>query len=223
MISLSVVLTPVIHRVVSYTVQHFLKIFTVRAMRKIYGFGGLLLFLPVIISLAISLAKGEGVTSIPHDVTPLASPTPVISRSGSVTSSGTNNARAGVMADIPSGANTVLIAYVDALTDGLHTGKGEAIRALTLPGCACRIIAESFEMIYLDANLLEGGYRITSAQSLSYSETTARVRVGIHLSAVVHVNRHTGKREMWGNTDTEAIFTLARVGNSWKVKSTEAI
>ena len=183
-------------------------------MRKIYGIGGLLLLLPLVISAVIASSTGEGVKTIPNSDLIGSSPSP----SSTAIFSSTD-----AMADIPAGANTVLIAYVDALTDGLHTGKGEAIRALTVPGCACRIIAESFELIYLNSNLLGGSYRLVAATAMSSSPTSARVRVRIHLGAVIHVNRHTNVREMWGNTDIEAIFTLAIVNGKWKVERTESV
>lgn len=192
--------------------------FTFRAMRKIYGIGGLLLLLPLVISAVIASSTGEGVNTIPNS-----NPNSDLIGSSPSPSSTAIFSSTDAMADIPAGANTVLIAYVDALTDGLHTGKGEAIRALTVPGCACRIIAESFELIYLNSNLLGGSYRLVSATAMSSSPTSARVRVRIHLGAVIHVNRHTNVREMWGNTDIEAIFTLAIVNGKWKVEKTESV
>ena len=181
-------------------------------MRKIYGVGGLLLLLPIVISTVMKSQQYHGTDVVPtSDVTTVSSPSPDTSAS------------TGVMADIPQGANTVLVAYVDALTEGMHTGRGEAIRALTVPGCGCRAIAESFEMIYLDSNLVGGSYRLISSNALSYSSTRARVRVTIHLAAVIHTNRHTRVQEMWGNTDIEAIFTLAVINGKWKVEKTEEV
>ena len=168
---------------------------------RVLGVGGILLLLPIALSLFLSLSKHEGVTTT-H-------PAKKVS---------TNPA--GTMADIPSGANTALVKYIDALTTGLHTGSAVDIKKVTIDGCPCRIIGDSFEAIYSKANLVGGAYSLKSSSVIKKSSDEIQLKVTIKMTDTTHIVRKTGAKELWKGTDITAYFTLTKEANSWKIRNT---
>jgi len=169
---------------------------------RVLGIGGLLLLLPVGLSIILSLSKHEGAITPSHPATKIA------------------DAPVGVMADIPSGANTALVKYVDALTNGLHTGSAVAIKEVTDPGCECRMIGDSFEAIYTKANLVGGAYSLKRSTVVKKSDSEIQLKVVIHMSDTTHIVRKTGAKEVWTGTDINAYFTLVNRNNRWTIHST---
>lgn len=169
---------------------------------RVLAIGGLLLLLPIALSVVLSLGKHEGTTST-------ATPTTKVSESP-----------AGVMSDIPAAANTALIKYIDALTNGLHTGSAVDIKKVTLEGCPCRIIGDSFEAIYSKANLIGGKYSLKSSTVLKNTKDEIKLKVTIKMTDTTHIVRKTGAKELWKGTDITAYFTLTKDGSTWKIRNT---
>jgi hypothetical protein len=169
---------------------------------RVLGIGGLLLLLPISMSIFLSLGKHEGTVST--------EPTKIHIKENSV----------GVMADIPPGANTALVKYVDALTTGLHTGSAVDIKKVSSDGCECRFIGESFEAIYTKANLVGGAYSLKRSTVIKKTADEVTLKVTISLSDTTHVLRKTGAKELWKGTDITAYFTLIQDGSNWKIRNT---
>lgn len=169
---------------------------------RVLAIGGFLLLLPIALSVILSLGKHEGTTS---------TATPAIKVSESP---------AGVMSDIPAAANTALVKYIDALTTGLHTGSSVDIKKVTIAGCPCRIIGDSFEAIYAKANLIGGKYSLKRSTVLKNTSNEITLKVTIKMTDTTHIVRKTGAKELWKGTDITAYFTLTKDGNEWKIRNT---
>jgi len=52
------------------------------------------------------------------------------------------------------------------------------------------------------------------------TKSAITLKVVIHMSNTTHIIRKTGAREIWKGVDIPAYFTLAKYGNSWKIKET---
>ncbi len=173
-----------------------------RINNRVLGVGGLLLLLPVALSIALSMGKHEGATTTsPPATTIIDSPI-------------------GVMSDIPSAANTVLVKYIDALTTGLHTGSAVGIKVVSDSGCACRFIGDSFEAIYTKANLVGGAYSLKRSTVIKKNSSSIHLKVVIHMSDTTHIVRKTGAKELWKGTDINAYFTLVNRENIWRIHQT---
>ena len=179
-------------------------------MRRILGVAGALLLIPVSFSIFLSTGRHQG---------SLLANGPAPRPSGSLATPVTESTP-GLLSNIPAGANTALVTYVDALTFGLHTGKNIGINAISKPGCACRIIGESFKAIYTKANLIGGAYSLKQSTVIRNTKSAITLKVVIHMSNTTHIIRKTGAREIWKGVDIPAYFTLAKYGNSWKIKET---
>ena len=169
---------------------------------RILGIGGLLLLLPIGMSIFLSLGRHEGSIST-------SSPTVKVKESP-----------AGVMSDIPAAANTALVKYIDALTTGLHTGSSLDIKKVTVDGCPCRIIGDSFEAIYTKANLVGGAYSLKRSTVVKRSANEVTLKVTIKMTDTTHIIRKTGAKQLWKGTDITAYFTITQEGSSWKIRDT---
>lgn len=164
--------------------------------------GGLLLLLPITMSIVLSLGKHEGSITAPSPQTKV------------------KESPAGVMSDIPSAANTALVKYIDALTNGLHTGSSVDIKKASVDGCPCRIIGDSFEAIYTKANLVGGAYSLKRSSVVKRSDHEITLKVTIKMTDTTHIVRKTGEKQLWKGTDITAYFTLTQDGSAWKIRNT---
>ena len=173
-----------------------------KSSRRVLSIGGLLLLIPIGFSIILSLGRHEGAVSTAPGATKIVESPP------------------GIMSDIPAAANTVLVKYVDALTAGLHTGSGIAIKEVSEPGCECRVIGDSFEAIYAKANLVGGAYSLKQSTIINRTSSQIELKVVIHMSDTTHIVRKTGAKEVWKGTDISAYFTLTNIDGLWKIRQT---
>jgi hypothetical protein len=176
-----------------------------KSSRRVLSIGGLLLLIPIGFSIILSLGRHEGaVSTTPSAVKVVESPP-------------------GIMSDIPAAANTALVKYIDALTEGLHTGSALSIKGVSEPGCDCRIIGDSFEVIYTKANLVGGAYSLKQSTIIKQTSSEIELKVVIHMSDTTHIIRKTGVKELWKGTDISAYFTIIKMTNVdgvWKIRQT---
>ena len=174
-------------------------------MRRVVGIGAALLAIPVLFSLFLNSNKHEGALSTSRPAVKIVESPP------------------GLLSDIPSGANTALVKYIDALTLGLHTGSDVAIREVTNVGCECRVIGESFQAIYTKANLVGGSYSLKQSTVIHKSASEVELKVVIHMTNTTHILRKTGKSEIWKGADIPAYFTIVNRGAHWLINRTSVL
>ena len=171
-------------------------------MRRVVVVGGVLFAIPLLLFFALVMGKHEGATTTSKPSIAVVESPP------------------GVLSDIPSGANTALVQYVDALTMGLHTGSNVLINQVTDESCACRVIGESFRAIYRKANLIGGDYSLKQSTVIKEKSSEITLKVVIHMTDTKHVVRKTGASEIWKGTDVAAFFTLINREGAWKIHQT---
>ena len=176
--------------------------FTTMNKTRVLGVGGLLLLIPIGLSILLSLGRHEGTITTAKPATKISESPP------------------GIMSDIPASANTVLVKYVDALTTGLHTGSAVGIKVVTEAGCECRIIGDSFEAIYSKANLVGGAYSLKRSTIIKRTSSEIQLKVVIHMTDTTHILRKTGAKEVWKGTDISAYFTMVNIDGRWIIRQT---
>ena len=126
-----------------------------------------------------------------------------------------------VDAPLPDGVNTqalgAVINYVDAVNIGMRTGNGLAIRMAAQAGCGCLAIADNFEAIYQQANLVGGSYRITEIAPIINSAHLIKLKVRVDMSATTHILRKTGAKEIWPASAINTVFTLKPIAGTWSI------
>jgi hypothetical protein len=124
-------------------------------------------------------------------------------------------------ASLPDGVNTqalgAIINYVDAINIGMRTGNGLAIRMSAQSGCGCLAIADNFEAIYKEANLVGGSYRITEIAPVTNTPIVIKLKVMVAMSATTHILRKSGAREIWPASEINTVFTLKPVAGTWSI------
>ena len=166
------------------------------------GIGGALLAIPIFLSIILQVGRHEGATSTAQPAITITESPP------------------GFLSDVPSGANTSLVKYIDALTMGLHTGSSVLINDVSDVGCECRVIGESFRAIYRKANLIGGEYSLKQSSVIHQNASEISLKVVIHMTDTKHVLRKTGVSEIWKGTDITSYFTLVNRKGSWKIHQT---
>ena len=118
-------------------------------------------------------------------------------------------------------ALTAIINYIDAVNIGLHTGKTLPIRMAAMAGCGCLKIADSFEDIWATANLVGGSYKITEISPEINTPELIKLKVRVAMSDTKHVDRRTGKSELWEASNIDTTFTLKPVSGDWWIVQSE--
>ena len=176
-----------------------------RAVRRILGIAGIFLAIPFLISVFLATGKHEGRTSTLTAAVAIVDSPP------------------GLLSDIPNGANTALVKYVDALTTGLHTGANTEINNASDAGCECRVIGESFRAIYSKANLVGGSYSLKQSTVIHKNPREIELKVVIHMSDTTHIVRKTGSTQVWKGLDITSYFTLVNQGKAWTIHQTSVL
>ena len=174
-------------------------------MRRILGIAGIFLAIPFLISVFLATGKHEGRTSTLTAAVAIA------------------DSPSGLLSDIPTGANTALVKYVDALTTGLHTGSNTEINKASDAGCECRVIGESFRAIYSKANLIGGSYSLKQSTVIHKNSQEIELKVVIHMSDTTHIVRKTGSTQVWKGLDITSYFTLVNQGKAWTIHQTSVL
>jgi hypothetical protein len=117
--------------------------------------------------------------------------------------------------NVPPGALTTIISYVDALNEAAHTGNAWRLRTTAFEGCGCLAIANTWESIYEKANVVGGEYRITSITPIDIGSTSLSLEVHIHRSMMVHIDRKSGAREVWDPKDSTTMFQEKFINGTW--------
>jgi len=128
-------------------------------------------------------------------------------------------------ASLPSNVDplalTAIINYIDAVNIGLHTGKVLPIRMAAMAGCGCLKIADSFEDIWATANLVGGSYKITEISPVINTPEMIKLKVRVSMSDTKHVDRRTGRTELWEASNIDTTFTLKPVNGDWWIEQSE--
>ena len=123
-------------------------------------------------------------------------------------------------ANVPTGALTAIISYVDALNEAAHTGNAWKLRTSAYEGCGCLKVANTWESIYEKANVLGGAYQITSIIPIDIASTSVSLEVHIHRSQMRHIDRASGIQEMWEPKDSTTIFQEKVIDGTWWIVQT---
>ena len=90
-----------------------------------------------------------------------------------------------------------------------------------MAGCGCLKIADSFEDIWATANLVGGSYKITEISPEINTPELIKLKVRVAMSDTKHVDRRTGKSELWEASNIDTTFTLKPVSGDWWIVQSE--
>lgn len=129
------------------------------------------------------------------------------------------NATYEISQQIPAGAVSVIIEYVDALNFGLATGDLRRFAKSAKKSCTCLKPAIGINELYQGAVVIGGRYEITQIKLLSNSDNQIEVQLFLERSTVVQMNLRSGNKISMAGVASNAHFNLVQKNNKWQIKS----
>lgn len=120
---------------------------------------------------------------------------------------------------IPAGAITVVVEYVDALNFALDTGDVRRFNKSAKSSCTCLKPAVGIKEIYRDSVVIGGRYEITQLKPISISDNQITLQLFLERSNALQLNLDSGVASKIPGVASNATFDIEISQNVWQIAS----
>jgi len=120
---------------------------------------------------------------------------------------------------IPAGAITVVVEYVDALNFALDTGDLHRFNKSAKSSCTCLKLAIGIQELYRDAVVVGGRYEITQLKPISISEDQITLQLFLERSNALQLNLKNGVALKIPGVASNATLGIEQIQNNWQITS----
>jgi hypothetical protein len=121
--------------------------------------------------------------------------------------------------EIPAGAITVVVEYVDALNFALDTGDLHRFNKSAKSSCTCLKPAIGIQELYRDAVVVGGRYEITQLKPISISEDQITLQLFLERSNALQLNLESGVALKIPGVASNATLGIEQTHNTWQIAS----
>ena len=119
--------------------------------------------------------------------------------------------------ELPAGAITVVVEYVDALNFALETGDLRRSNKSAKSSCTCLKPGIGIKELYRDAVVVGGRYEITQLKPISISEDRITLQLFLERSDALQSKLNSGIELKIPGVSSHAIFEISQTVNKWQI------
>ena len=120
---------------------------------------------------------------------------------------------------IPAGAITVVVEYVDALNFALDTGDLRRLNKSAKSSCTCLKPASGIKELYREGVVVEGRYEITQLKPISISKDQIALQLFLERSNTLQLNLESGVALKIPGMASNATLEIEKIQNNWQITS----